>query len=211
MKIGNGYDVHKLYPLKSIRSSARKELSIFNNVFLIGMIARFDPQKDHENILLALSYLKNSADNFKCIFVGRGMEGDNRYIKDLINKFSLHDIVLLHGQDDNISKIMNAIDLHVLSSSYGEAFPNVVAEAMLCGTPCVVTDVGDSARIVGDTGWVVEPNNAHILSHAINKAMDLKMNNKEQWSIRCGNALDRAKSKYGIERMVSEYHKVWFG
>ena len=62
---------------------------------------------------------------------------------------------------------MNGIDIHVLSSSYGEGFPNVVAEAMSCGTPCIVTDVGDSAFVVGKNGWIVPPRNVIKLTEAI--------------------------------------------
>ncbi len=208
--IDNGFDTDKLYPSKSIKLHARRELSICDNIFLIGMVARFDPQKDHKNIISALSYLSNLKVNFGCIFVGKGMDNDNIYIKNLINSFNLTSVVLLKGQNSDIGKIMNAIDLHVLSSSYGEAFPNVVAEAMLCGTPCVVTDVGDSARIVGDTGWVVEPNNANSLSFSIKNAIDLKLNNEEEWNSMCKNAASKAKSEYSIKDMVLEYHKVWF-
>ena len=75
----------------------------------------------------------------------------------MIKKFNLKDEVILLGPQKNIDKVMNLIDIHISASEYGEAFPNVVAEAMASGTPCVVTNVGDSSLIVGKTGWIVRP------------------------------------------------------
>ncbi|MDC1450340.1 glycosyltransferase [Candidatus Thioglobus sp.] len=209
--IDNGFDKNKLYPSKSLRSYMRKKISVSDDTFLIGMIARFDPQKDHENAINALTILKKSTKNFKCIFVGKDMDNSNSYIKNLLEKFNLVDNVILFGQSININEIMNAIDLHILSSSYGEGFPNVVAEAMMCGTPCIVTNVGDSSRIVGNTGWVVEPNDSNLLSKSIENAIQVKSSSEKQWDKKCKNVANKAKVEFTIERMVSEYHKAWFG
>jgi len=106
-----------------------------------------------------------------------------------------------------INKFMNGIDLHILSSKYGEAFPNVVAEAMASGTPCVVTNVGDASEIVQKTGWVVPPNNAVKLSQGIKDAL----NNfkKDNWNNICINARKRISYKFSIKKMIENYEKVW--
>ena len=102
---------------------------------------------------------------------------------------------------------MNAIDIHILSSSYGEGFPNVIAESMACGTPCVVTDVGDSAYIAGKTGWVVPPNNSIKLARAIETA--IKEQSTFKWNKRCIRARLRIKEKFSITKMINLYDKIW--
>ena len=102
---------------------------------------------------------------------------------------------------------MNGIDVYVQSSSYGEGFPNVVAEAMACGTPCVVTNVGDASNIVGSTGWVVPPDNPAKLSKAIEKVICER--NTSKWNKRCNKARLRIKKNFDIAKMVRYYNQLW--
>ena len=135
------------------------------------------------------------------------MDQNNIELISEIKKLKLSNHVKLLGQKDNISEVMNGLDVHVLSSSYGEGFPNVVAESMACGTPCIVTDVGDSAFIVDKTGWVVPPKNSIKLSKAIEKALYEKSTVK--WNKRCNKARLRVKENFSIGKMIKLYNKVW--
>ena len=100
------------------------------------------------------------------------------------------------------------MDILIQSSSYGEGFPNVVAESMACGTPCVVTDVGDAAFIVGKTGWIVPPNNPNNLAKKIEKA--LNEISKKNWNTRCNKARLRIQKNFNINKMINLYNEVWF-
>ena len=102
---------------------------------------------------------------------------------------------------------MNGIDIHIQSSSYGEGFPNVIAEAMACGTPCIVTDVGDAAFIVKNNGWVVPPSNSIKLAESIEKA--LVQTNAKNWKKRCNEARLIIKKNFDISKMINSYTKLW--
>ncbi len=205
--IPNGYNLNTITFREKAAVLLRNEWNIAPEIPLLGMVARWNPQKDHANLLSSLAILNKKKVKFICVLVGTGMEDSNTKIKQLIEYNNLLDKVLLVGPQENIPDVMSAIDIHILSSSYGEAFPNVVAEAMACSTPCVVTDVGDAALIVGNTGWVVPPNNSIALSTAIeNSLLDLK---SEYNVVRKRLCRQRIEKKYSIEHMAKAYHKVW--
>jgi glycosyltransferase involved in cell wall biosynthesis len=169
-------------------------------------VGRFDPQKDHVNLLAALAYIQRQGVDLACVLVGTGLDADNTPLLQQIEQAGLQSRVRLLGRRNDISAVMNALDVHVLSSS-AEAFPNVLAEAMACGTPCVTTDVGDAPLIVGDTGWVVPPRNAEALADAIESALSVKSD--PGWNERKHAARLRIEQNFSIERMVAAYNEVW--
>ena len=206
--IPNGYDLADFKPGLDPLGQLKATLVADQSVPLIGTVGRFDPQKDHANLLDALTILRDRGFSFRCVLVGAGLESSNPQIVDWIAQRGLVDHVQLLGRRNDIPKIMNALDLHVLPSAYGEAFPNVVCEAMACGTPCVVTDVGDAAYIVGVTGWVVPPRDASALADAIAAALQ-HMIDSEQRSARSSPARSRIEEHFSIERMVRRYENIW--
>ena len=204
--IPNGYDFKKFRPNRDARERLRHEWKISERQFVLGMVGRYDPPKDHSTLLAALARLRKTGVTFVCVLVGRGLVPENSAIVNQIKSYQLEGDVLLIGQRDDIPAVMNAIDVHVLSSS-SEAFPNVLVEAMACGTPCVTTDVGDAALIVGENGWVVPPRNPDALAEAIQQAWWEWTNSN--WATRQEAVRRYVVERFDIERMVKAYRRVW--
>ena len=202
-----GYDLKEFKRNESERYKLRKSYGIGLESIVVGCVARWNPQKDHRNLLQAISIIKDKF-SFHCVLAGPGMMENNKDLLDLINSISgLNHNIVLAGIVDSIPNVMSAFDLHILPS-LGEAFPNVVAEAMACRTPCIVTDVGDAATIVGNTGWVVPFGNSVALANTMMTALN-EMENKEKWKQRTMDCRTRIAENYTIERMVKSYNNLW--
>lgn len=205
--IPNGYDLTRFAPDVAARRRLRTEWAVDDGVPLLGMVARFDPQKDHPTLIAALAHAARAGTRFACVLVGDGVDAGNVALREAIAVAGLETSIRLIGRRDDVPAVMNALDLHVLSSS-AEAFPNVLAEAMACGTPCVTTDVGDAALIVGDTGWVVSPRDADVLAVALAAALAAR-NDAAAWQARRQAARARVAQRFDIARMVASYRAVW--
>jgi len=205
--VPNGYDLSQFHPDDRAGQSVRSELGLGREA-LIGFVARFDSQKDHRNLLGALHILRARRHGVRCLLVGTGMDASNAALINMVDEFDLSDRIILLGRRDNVPAIMNALDIHVLSS-LAEAFPNVLAEAMACGTPCVSTDVGDASLIVGDTGWIVPRCDPEAMADTIGLA--LAERGTPAWRQRQQNARHRIETRFSIEQMVAGYRAVWFG
>jgi glycosyltransferase involved in cell wall biosynthesis len=203
--IPNGCDCERLHIDRPSGEALRREWGVAPGELLIGMVARWDPLKDHDTLFVALRQLARHR-RVRCALIGPGMDGSNRPLGELLDRYALRSQVLLAGCREDIAAVMNALDLHVLSSS-SEAFPNVVAEAMACGTPCVVTDVGDAAAIVGETGWSVPPREPQALSAAIESALS-RLAGGEAESLRAA-CRRRIVDNFSREKMAQAYENVW--
>lgn len=207
--IGNGYDLNKFSQNKELGNKIKKELGLdLNEEPILGMVGRYDPQKNHKGLIEALAIVKNKGYNFKLILIGRDLNNKNETLGTQIKKYGLKDHVYLLDQRADIPNILNALDIHILSSAYGEGFPNVVAEAMVCGIPCVATNVGDTKLIINQWGEVVEPNDPLLLADAIIKMINLR-DNKNQWNDFKNNLSSYARGNFELKIMVEKYNSAW--
>ncbi len=154
--IPNGFDLDRFVPDAAARASVRAELGLPHDAPLVGVVARYDPQKNHLGLVQAATQVLAQWPQVHFVLAGKDVDGGNAELQAAI---ATHPGLAAHmhllGRRDDVPRLMAAFDVLALSSSHGEAFPNVLGEAMACGVPCVVTDVGDSAEIVGRTGRVV--------------------------------------------------------
>ena len=207
--IPNGYDLNRFCFDDQKRGLVRSTLGIDESIHLIGMVARYDAQKDHLKLLESLAILKHKGREFRCVLIGQGLDSNNESMRFAIDKYELKKEVILLNHHANIPAVMSALDLHVLSSAFGEVFPNVIAEAMACTTPCVATDVGDTASIVGDTGWIVKPNDTSALAEAIDQALNEIRNHSQKWHKRKLAARERISLSYELKKMSDAFERVW--
>lgn len=205
--INNGYDLSKFNQNPELAAGFLAEIKHNDAEVLLGCVGRFDPNKDHKNLLDALAIVKQQGIAFRCCLVGNQMTTDNKQLMAWITEKGLAQHIILSGLRSDIPAVMNALDIHLLPS-VAEAFPNVLCEAMACGTPCVTTDVGDAAIIVGDTGWVVPATNAAMLAEAITIAMQ-ERSDVTGWQQRRAACRDRIVVNFSVDKMVSAYQRSW--
>lgn len=169
--IPNGIDTERFRPDPLARIRIRSEWGVTEQEKLIGLVGRLDPMKDHPVFIEAAALLADKRSDTRFVCVGGGPEEYGAKLQVLANNLGLEKRLLWVGTREDMPAVYTALDIAV-SSSYGEGFANVIGEAMACGVPCVVTNVGDSARVVGDVGEVVPPKDPVALRNAIERLLD---------------------------------------
>jgi glycosyltransferase involved in cell wall biosynthesis len=209
--VPNGYDTGVFLPDDARGHRLRAQLGIGPDVFLLGNVSRWHPQKDHRTLVEALRLFKARAPaKWHCLLVGRDVNSRNAELLELLRAADLEREVTCLGERSDVDDIMRALDLHILSSAFGEAFSNVVAEAMASGTPCLVTEVGDSGYLVGETGWVAPPRDPEGLAVLMETAMrEWSDADRGTWRDRCEAARHRISANFTLARMVDAYEAIW--
>jgi len=178
MVIQNGIDTERFQPNREVGQHVRDEWEVTDKQVLIGYVARLDPIKDHAGFLQAASLLAREREDVRFVCVGEGPESYRRTLHQISEQLALAERLKWIAARQDICAVYNAFDIFTSSSS-GEGFPNVIGEAMACGVPCVVTDVGDSACIVGDTGLVVPPKDPEALYNGWKRILALSQSDRE--------------------------------
>ena len=204
--IPNGFDTQRFRPNYGAYEDVRRELGLAKESSIVGMVGRFHAQKDHEMLVRAASYIQQEIPDVHFILCGDNVTWDNEELSLWIKEEKLIGHFHLLGRRSDIPRITSSFDIAVLSSSFGEAFPNVIGEAMSCGVPCVVTDVGDAATIVGDTGRSVPPKEESAFAEACVSL--LKLPDEERKAL--GRAArERIVENYSLPAIARRYEALY--
>lgn len=200
--IPNGFELDKFKFNTEDRKYIREELKLGVEKVIIT-VGRWNIQKDYYTLLKALNELKKENIQFKMIMVGIGLDNSNKELLNLIDTYNLKNNIILLGRRDDIPALLSAADIYV-SSSLGESFSNAIGEAMACELQCVVTNVGDSKIIIGDTGEVVEARNYMGLSKKM-----FNYSNRPSLE-RNRDARRRIIDNFEIRAIVKKFENVYF-
>jgi glycosyltransferase involved in cell wall biosynthesis len=204
--IPNACDPSLFKPSAEARTSVRAELGLADTSFLIGLICRYHPMKDHANFLRSAALLAQSHPAVHFVLAGQGVNAQNSTLTQLLEELGIAHRVHLLGERYDTPRLIAGLDLVSSASAYGEAWPVVLTEAMSCGVPCVVTNVGDSAWLVGDTGLVVLPRQPEALATAWQTMIELEPTQRRAM----GNAArQRIIHDFSLESLVSQYETLY--
>jgi glycosyltransferase involved in cell wall biosynthesis len=204
--IPNGYDTALLRPDETARLRMRAALGIDPPASVIGMAARYHPMKDHANFLAAAARQAAARPDIVFVLLGAAIDSANRDLVRAIEAHGLMPRLRLLGERADMNAVYPALDILTLSSAYGEGFPNVLAEAMACGVPCVATDNGDAAEILGDTGIIVPPRDPQALAAGWHRLIALGPGGRRALGIR---ARARVVENYELNRIVPRFEALY--
>ncbi|HEV8331073.1 MAG TPA: glycosyltransferase [Steroidobacteraceae bacterium] len=169
--IPNGIDTARFHRDEAARGAVRQEWGLSPSELLVGLPARLDPMKGHAVFVAAAALVGERFRHAKFVCIGDGPAQVRGELQALVGSHGLADRFVWAGERPDMPRVLAALDVAVSASLFGEGFSNALGEAMACGVPCVATQVGDSARVLGGTGWLVPPEDAPALATALCSAL----------------------------------------
>jgi glycosyltransferase involved in cell wall biosynthesis len=203
INIPNGVDLERFVPRQSDRAALRARIGLPADAAVIGLVARYHPMKDVEGFLHAASLFQQGHANARFVLCGDGLTSANGKLAALISTLDLGDRVVLLGPRSDIELVYPALDALTLCSTYGEGFSNVLCEAMACDVPCVATDIGDSAEIIGDCGLIVPRRDPEALAQAWRRLLEKGPRPTLE------SRRSRIAARYSLKRMCAHYESLY--
>ena len=202
--IPNGIDLERFRFEGGAQCAMRAKLGIPENSLVIGHVARLHPMKGHTEFLNAAGMVSLRCHNAHFVLIGRGVSIDNPSLRKYIPGSELDRFHLL-GERSDVPDLMCAMDVFC-QSSWSEAFPNVLGEAMASRLPCVATDVGDSALILGSCGVLIAPNDKAGLVAGMVSLLSLSAQDRLFLGAR---ARSRIKENFDLKTIVQRYKALY--
>ena len=204
--IPNGFDLSEFKPDFELKNLFREEKEIPSDAILIGTVGRFDPQKDYLTFIKATQLISRQFPKVRYVMCGKGLTTENSVLIGWVSKYNQIENFYLLGPSNNISRILPALDLFVLSS-VAEGFPNVIGEAMLSGVPCVSTDVGDVSHIIGDIGFIVPPKDYKLLASRACEILGLSFGQRASLA---HASRELIKENYSLDAVIKMYEHLYY-
>jgi glycosyltransferase involved in cell wall biosynthesis len=204
--IPNGVDPTVFSPDRAARISVRQELGLTTEAVLIGMVARFDPQKDHGTFLKAAAVIAARHPEVQFLLCGSGVDRTNDRLIGWAQNFGIEHRCHLLGLRHDLPRLTAALDIAVLSSSYGEGLANVILEAMSCAVPSVVTSVGGNPDLVADTGRTVPRENPDALASALRELIESGAEARARLGFA---ARERIQCRFSLSAIVKDYERLY--
>ena len=206
--IQNGIDTNKFFKSDDYRVEYRNRWGLDNSFFIIGMVARFDPKKDHETFIKASKIISSKRTEIRFALV---TNYKNKLI-DLIDFYGMKKYFIIETDITETNKIYPAFDINTLSSAFGEGFPNVIAEGMACATPTIATDTGDSKEIIGNNELIITPKDPNALANCWLKLYNQSLKERIKIGIEQRNRIVYNYSKEimlkNSEKLYSKYFQI---
>lgn len=231
--LSNGFDCGEFNSHNQNRRKVRAELGLSQHDFVMGFLARWDPNKDHHTLLQAMAKLmkkvvhENAAEQNlvkaeptpgtavqtpgtavhtpKLVLAGRGMNSSNIVLTKMLQQTGTLENVILLDEVASPASILDAMDCYVSSSRF-EGFPNSLGEAMTASLPCIATQAGDSALLLGETGICLPPSDPERLSAAMHRIFSMS---GEKRRIMGSSARRRILDCFSMKRVAATYSTVY--
>ncbi|UCE24393.1 MAG: glycosyltransferase [Candidatus Zixiibacteriota bacterium] len=185
----------------------RKELGLSESDLVVGHVANFRPPKGHRYLAEAAAKVCAEIPNAKFLLVGEFGDGSIKSeVEMLAGQFGIQDKLLMLGFRSDVGRLLNLIDVFVLSS-ISEGHPLSVVEAMAAGKPVVATNVGGLPEIVdqGETGYLVEPGDSSTLA----EKLCLLLRNSDLRERMGHRSRELARRRFSLETMMTGYEKLY--
>jgi glycosyltransferase involved in cell wall biosynthesis len=202
--IPNGIDCDIFRPDMAARQKMHLRFGIPECRIVIGNVARAHPMKDHESFVRTLAALRDTGLDVHGLIIGAGHE--NGRAKQVARELDIADRLSMPGPLGDIPEFLPGLDAFMLSSAWGEAFPLSAAEAMACGVPVVVTNVGDCGWLVGDPDLITTPRDPVGQAMSLRRIFALQPNDRQQLGL---TGRRRIIENFSLRKYTEDHLKIY--